>query len=776
MKTKPRTQLPLPASCDSPCPPCLRGESPLFVREEPQTRDLVCRTVAVRAATINEEDRSVEAVLATETPALVYDWGRDQVIEEVLRMDGAEIPDRMPMLENHYRWTLDAVMGSIRNVRKEGENLIGRLFFAKDDLSQRAWEKVRDGHITDVSVGYRVLESTDIPAGQTKNIGGRNYTAGARTLRVSTRWRPHETSLVPIGADPKAKIREAAPPASHQPTPSLRRSLDVNEQLRAYLESIGLRKEASDAEAWAFYRGLANDQAEHARGLLADGEEVPPDPQPASGNGEGARANPANPPANPPAGQSGNPPAAPDAVQAERSRVARIHELARGEMPADLVQRAIAEGWAPDRASEAFLGHYRSRMGTGNGNQGPAIHSRSHELDCTRNSLAAAFMLRHGLDPVTHHAEFRGGRFVPRREGQRSAEWEQAADRGYQYREFSLVDFCREACRLEGRNYSSRDEMIRMALSGSALTAIFTTSFQAQFMQGYQDAEDTTVGWTSETEVGTFQPTEAATMGRFGRMQRHTRGGEAKHMDTDDSAETFRVYRFSGQFVLDEQDIIDDRFGQLDQVAPDEMGASARATRPDMVYAHLLSNPELGADETALFHADHANLWEHADAALSAAALQTAITSFGKQRVKDRPINMRPRFLLVPQDIKFTAQILLQSAERIIASASGGTYNPLKDQGMTLVADDRIGAAGVVDPLTAKQYTGSAVNWYLAARPGENAARTILVAYLRGTGRAPIIRSFQLTQGRWGIGWDAKLDIGTKALDYRGLYRSKGAA
>ena len=36
--------------------------------------------------------------------------------------------------------------------------------------------------------------------------------------------------------------------------------------------------------------------------------------------------------------------------------------------------------------------------------------------------------------------------------------------------------------------------------------------------------------------------------------------------------------------------------------------------------------------------------------------------------------------VLVPQDLRFTAAILLKSAERIISSASGGTYNPLADE------------------------------------------------------------------------------------------------
>ena len=43
--------------------------------------------------------------------------------------------------------------------------------------------------------------------------------------------------------------------------------------------------------------------------------------------------------------------------------------------------------------------------------------------------------------------------------------------------------------------------------------------------------------------------------------------------------------------------------------------------------------------------------------------------------------------------------------------------------------------------------------------------------YVAGTGRRPVVRPFTLSNGQWGIGWDVKLDIGAKALHFRGLYQ-----
>jgi hypothetical protein len=78
----------------------------------------------------------------------------------------------------------------------------------------------------------------------------------------------------------------------------------------------------------------------------------------------------------------------------------------------------------------------------------------------------------------------------------------------------------------------------------------------------------------------------------------------------------------------------------------------------------------------------------------------------------------------------------------------------------------------VTDPDSGTAYTGTAVNYFLASRPGLHAK----VAYRRGTGRAPVLRSFVLDRGQWGIGWDVNLDIGVKFIDFRGMFKGKGSA
>jgi hypothetical protein len=96
-----------------------------------------------------------------------------------------------------------------------------------------------------------------------------------------------------------------------------------------------------------------------------------------------------------------------------------------------------------------------------------------------------------------------------------------------------------------------------------------------------------------------------------------------------------------------------------------------------------------------------------------------------------------------------------------------GTANVLQNI-LEMRVDQRISASGVVDPSTGTAYTGSATNWFLAAPPN---GRTIKVAYRQGTNRSPVLRSFVLSQGQWGIGWDINMDIGVAVVDYPGLYK-----
>lgn len=174
-------------------------------------RGLFARELDVRNNSVNAEDRSFEAVAATETPAVIFDYRTYEFIDEILVTKGGQFPDHMPLLPNHRRFDVLDVIGSVIEPRMDASQWIVRGEVARgareDSDVNEIWQRVLDRHIRAVSIGYQVNDFVDIKAGSTQSIDGRRFTANERTLRISTEWRAHELSLTPIGADEMALIR-----------------------------------------------------------------------------------------------------------------------------------------------------------------------------------------------------------------------------------------------------------------------------------------------------------------------------------------------------------------------------------------------------------------------------------------------------------------------------------------------------------------------------------------------------------------------------------------
>ena len=171
-------------------------------------RNLTVRSFEVRAESWRESDRSFEVVLATEAPVLVMDLQRWEPVQEVLMMKGCKLPRnrQVPLLDSHDRSSVrEGQIGSIRELRVDGEQLLGRCYISTTE--DQIATKVKEGHVTDISAGYQVRNSVVIEPGQTQDVEGRKFTAGARALRVTTEWPIKEGSLCPIGADEDTKVR-----------------------------------------------------------------------------------------------------------------------------------------------------------------------------------------------------------------------------------------------------------------------------------------------------------------------------------------------------------------------------------------------------------------------------------------------------------------------------------------------------------------------------------------------------------------------------------------
>jgi len=436
-------------------------------------------------------------------------------------------------------------------------------------------------------------------------------------------------------------------------------------------------------------------------------------------------------------------------------------EIEAGQ-PVDLAEYAIRENLTAERTELLALRAARPAAA--------AVHSRSHESDCTLEAMQGAMVLSAGLDlasPIfsTQQAHALNiPQFLTR--GINDEARQRSMEASHRFADMSAVDICAEAIRLDGRQVpQGRRNVIQAAFSGSALDSVFTSSVSASLLSTYAQSDDTTGGWVSEADVPDFKTNEREMLAKGPDLARLPRGQTAEHLSRSDTEETYKVSRYAKQFVVDEQDIIDDMLGALRET-PMEMGEAAARLRPDLVYSIILANAAL-SDGSALFvDAVHSNL--QTSAGLASATLRAAIESVMTQQDNSVNLNLRPSHLIVPVGLLHTAAGLVNSATLLTGSdVQIGSSNPIQMHNLTLVSDSRLDN-GVTDPLSGTANAGSATTWYMAA----SMARTIEVGYIRGSGRAPELRSFVLSQGQWGMGWDIKMDIGAKALDYRGFNKA----
>jgi hypothetical protein len=120
------------------------------------------------------------------------------------------------------------------------------------------------------------------------------------------------------------------------------------------------------------------------------------------------------------------------------------------------------------------------------------------------------------------------------------------------------------------------------------------------------------------------------------------------------------------------------------------------------------------------------------------------------------PINIVPRFLIVPAAMETTAEQLLASV--VDPSKTNDTVNPEFIRGLTLVVDSRLDEVDEQD-------------CYLAANPAQ--VDTITRAYLSGTPRP-----FHEMREGWeidGMQVKARMEFAAVPVDYRGLVKLKFA-
>lgn len=649
------------------------------------------RAISSRASTLREDDRSVEFTISTETPADVIDWDRLEIVSEILVQSGMELPGnkQVPFLDAHSRYSVADVLGSMREFKTENAATAARAYFSRKQKAFDAYQDVRDGHITDCSVGYIVTESVWIPEGQKQIIGNREYVG---PVKVSTRWQLREVSLVPIGADPLAKARAAI------------KQSEINSA-----EAIRAEK-------------------------IMEGKTMEPEKTPVVT---------ATPPASPAIDLEA---VRAEAVKTERERIASITALCARHGCSDIAENLTKEGVTYDAAKDAVLLHLEKKQAT------TAPDARVEPVSDARDKFRAAaidgILKRSGTKiskPAAGHEDFARMSLL------RIAE-ESLRSAGISTRGMTAMDIAGIALGLTKRG------AYPIVGSSSDFTNILYDAANKTIQQEYQEADRTWSIWCKVASAPDFKTIHRPQFSESSDLAKINENGEYTEAKFSDKAESYSIATYGKRFTISRQAIINDDMGAFSRI-PRAFGAAAQRLIESLVYGILTTNGNMN-DAKALFVADHSNLVSGEAFAQDGKAIQRMMSAmrtqkgFGENTV---PLGIMPKFVIVPTALEFLADVAVSSASNTSSEANSGVKNPLSNKGLAVVATPFLDAS-------------STTIAYMAAGNGFD---TIEVAFLDGN-QSPTLEELDQTDVDGRI-YKVRIDVGAKALDWRGLVKHSGS-
>lgn len=199
------------------------------------TNDAFTRAAQTRPNSFDPDTRTVSAVIATPTPVPRRD-ARGPFLE-VLTADMLDLSAAdLPVLDSHRTASVRDQLGRVRSIAKEGDSVVAVLWLSSAEDVAPVVQRIADGTVTGVSIGYRVAGWTErqTPAGRVKS---------------PTAWTITEVTLTSNPADPSARLRHQEESPMPEATETV--SPDVAEQtrrrdIRALVRTAGLDAQVAD--------------------------------------------------------------------------------------------------------------------------------------------------------------------------------------------------------------------------------------------------------------------------------------------------------------------------------------------------------------------------------------------------------------------------------------------------------------------------------------------------------------------------------------------------
>lgn len=687
----------------------------LHVRAAEQEISERYATVACRAdgapRSFSREARSVDVIATTEDPVPVYDYELGAVVPEILLMTGCKLAKsrQVPLQDSHDRWSVASTLGSARDMHVVDDRIECTVVFSSVPEGESALTKVEEGHLTDFSVGWRELKCVKLRTGEKKTIGGREFEGPAR---VVTSWTIKELSIVPIGADERAKARaEKNTPTEDTMDVRLRALLELRglaagateEEAQAFLVSLGLKADVIYEDALSFFR--ADNQRQTGPAGPAQAVSVV---DLTSAVSDAMRA----------------------AQAAEAQRQNGIREMCRGFDCDDLSASLIDRGVPLDAARGELLEHIR-KTANSRGLQVPAgaISFGADSRDKYRDAVSYSLIKRAGikvpdLQAAPGHEDFTG---------------------------YTLKELARHSLIMAGRPAGGNVmEMVGRALTTGDLPAILANVANKSLFAGFMETEETFEAWTGVMSAPDFKALNIPSISSLDDLLAIGDHGEYQLGYFRDKQERITLGTAGRIYPITRTALINDDLAAITGLFAGA-GKKAKQYEGDLVYAILTANPLMVEDGLNLFVAGHNNLATVVGNP-SAATLDDADALMSNQvDANGRRLNIPLSFAIMPRALKGTGDSFFATIEYINA-AGDRLSNTWGGNRIGHIYEARLNAAPAV--------------WYGAGPKGT----TVVRVYLNGI-QTPYLEQ----KDGWtvdGVELKVRYDVAAGLVDWRGLVRN----
>ncbi|MFN6998962.1 MAG: prohead protease/major capsid protein fusion protein [Elioraea tepidiphila] len=592
-------------------------------------------------ATVDRAARTVEVVWSTGARARNFVPALGLITEELemspnaVRMEALR-SGRAPVLDTHRRDGARDVLGRVTAARLERGRGYATLQFSTAADVEPVWQRIADGTLRAVSVGYRV-----------HRYEPRADPATGETVHRAVDWEPFEISVVPVPVDRDAAVRGEAPQGA---------------------PAIAIEPALPDEDTTMLETTPETPAAPAARDVPApSAPPTPPQETTVTTSPEPSRAAPAA--VAPPDLDA----VRAEASRAERERIAGIDaavEAARALLPADRITpiraEAIAQGWTGDQARRALFDalvakgprpSIPARPETGPGHDDPA-----QILDAMAEALAVRAMPGYQPQGSGRHAEFLGWR---------------------------PSDMLRELLARRGERNPPRNPTLlaeRAFHTTSDFPLLLAAAANKMLLAAYQPAQPTYRQVFLRRDFRDFKPHRHLRIGDFPTLLPLAENGEIQVGTMSESQEIVLLQTFARRIRVTRPMLVNDDLGAFTDFAAAigrRVAEFENATAYNLLNSANGDGPTLATGNAPVFGTGAAR----ANKASTGTVLDTATIGAGraaimKQRTLDGlPISIGQTMrLLVGPNLELAARqatVVVQASETAKANVFAGFVQPV---------------------------------------------------------------------------------------------------